>query len=144
MTTAEPPNGWSSLKIYHLFDHFIAIHFPSCRFIIPKLLDPREYQAEADEVKEKYGMELRYVYDDAWRMSPAYHKFLRKYMATGKITDKPWHEPLEGFYQASVDTDPSKDYGDCSEFSLICRKTGSGVHMCTSSISTLARKGCFD
>ena len=127
-----------------LLFNFIAIHFPSCRFIIPKLLDPREYQAEADEVKEKYGMELRYVYDDAWRMSPAYHKFLRKYMATGKITDKPWHEPLEGFYQASVDTDPSKDYGDCSEFSLICRKTGSGVHMCTSSISTLARKGCFD
>merc|ERR1711962_573752 len=82
------------------------------QFIIPKLLDPREYQAEADEVKEKYGMELRYVYDDAWRMSPAYHKFLRKYMATGKITDKPWHEPMEGFFQASVDTDPSKDYGD--------------------------------
>ena len=73
-----------------------------------------------------------HVYSDAWKMSPAYHKILRNFTETGKITNNPWHQPVEGFFQASVDTDPSKDYDDCSEFSLMCYKTGSSVHVCRS------------
>merc|ERR1712029_780446 len=39
-------------------------------------------------------------------------------------------EELEGFFQAAIDTDPSKGYGDCSEFSLLCYKTGTSIHTC--------------
>jgi len=111
--------------------------------ILPKLID-RHHEENVGWAKMLYGMpglfglkkmpSVRYIYDDAWRKSPAYHQILFKYMETGKITNKPWHEPMEGFHQASIDTDPSKDYDDCSEFSLMCLKTGSrsSVHICKS------------
>jgi len=101
--------------------------------ILPQLIDPHHRDNLRWPRRQERGRKgQRFLHDDAWRMSPAYHQILFKYMETGKITDKPWHEPMEGFHQASIDTDPSKDYDDCSEFSLMCLKTGSksSVHIC--------------
>ena len=61
---------------------------------------------------------------------PLLYQVLAHFLQKGKVTDKPWHTPMEGFLQTSVDVDPSKAYGDCSEFSLICFKSGSSVHIC--------------
>merc|ERR1712029_343858 len=69
-------------------------------------------------------------YKEAWEMSPAYLKILKNFLETGKIADKGWHRPTEGFFQASVDTDPTKGLEDCSEFNLICFKTGCSIHIC--------------
>jgi len=106
--------------------------------LIPKLIDPyhQDNLLWSGMDPKKHGQKSntggRFIYDEAWRKSPAYHMILFKYLETGKITDKPWHEPMEGFFQAAIDTDPSKDYGDCSEYSLFCHKTGSksSVHNC--------------
>jgi len=96
--------------------------------IIPQLMDRRE-SSVFEKVFEK---PVRYHYYAAWKMSPAYHKILKSFTETGSITNKPWHQPMEGFFQAFVDTHSSKDYEDCSEFSLICYKTGTSHHVCKS------------
>merc|ERR1712029_710513 len=81
------------------------------------------------EDPQNIGRAVCYSYYEAWKLSPAYHKILRCYSETDKITDKPWYHPMEGFFLASVDTDPTKDYDYCSQFSLICYKTGTSVHI---------------
>merc|ERR1712029_766889 len=114
------------------------------RYIIPGLLNPESIPTEEHDgflnlvpkLLSKAGnpfLQARNAlssYGACWKMSPAYHKFLSNWENTGRISDKPWHQPMEGFFQAAIDTDPSKGYGDCSEFSLLCYKTGTSIHTC--------------
>merc|ERR1712029_790355 len=89
-----------------------------------------ELQRSRSQIQDPEKQSVTPSFVAAWNMSPTYSKILKNFAETGKITDKPWHQPIEGFFQASVDTDPTKTYGDCSEFSLICCKTGTSTHNC--------------
>jgi len=109
------------------------------RLIIRGLLDPDSCEKEE---MHRYCRDMHCLHEDcsairdinvyvrAWKMSPAYQTILTNFLETGKISQKPWHEPAEGFFQASIDTDPTKAYGDCSEFSLVCHRTKTGAHRC--------------
>jgi len=65
-----------------------------------------------------------------WYMSPACKKILQNFMRFKRISEKPWHQPPEGFAQACLDTDPTKVYQDCTDIRLICWKSGTSAHTC--------------
>lgn len=90
-------------------------------------------------------------YACAYKMSPTYQKVLTNFLKTGTCTGRghicyakppakcvpkcrrqchPWEVPMEGFFQCAVDVDPTKAFGDCSEFNLFCHKTKTPSHTC--------------